>query len=155
MGPLKWDLEVLPEVVKNSLSISQVLQALGLKPAGGNYVQVKKYIKQLNLDTSHFTGQGHLRGKTHTYTRRPLTDYTEKGVSIQSHKLRLRLIADGVFPPCCNKCGGSHWMGQDIPLELEHKDGNHHNNSLDNLELLCPNCHAQTPTYRGKNKRHA
>ena len=153
--PRKWDLADLPEIVKQSHSVRQVIQALGLVPAGGNYEQVQKYILQLNLDTSHFTGQGHLRGKTHTYTRRPLSDYTEKGVPIQSHKLKLRLIADGVFQPRCNNCGGTHWMGQDIPLELEHKDGNHHNNSLDNLELLCPNCHAQTSTYRGKNKRKA
>ena len=155
MVPYKWDLNELPDIVKSSTSIRQVLQKLGLKPAGGNYVQVRKAIQELNLDVSHFTGQGHLRGKTHSYTKRPLSDYTEKGVPIQSNQLRIRLIKEGVFQPRCNNCGGTHWMGQDIPLELEHKDGNHHNNCLDNLELLCPNCHAQTSTYRGKNKKNA
>jgi hypothetical protein len=52
----------------------------------------------------------------------------------------------------CNKCGLVEWMGNNIPLELEHKDGNHYNNERDNLEMLCPNCHALTDTWRGRNK---
>lgn len=43
-------------------------------------------------------------------------------------------------------------MGQPIPIELDHIDGNPENNELDNLRLICPNCHAQTPTYKGANK---
>ena len=55
----------------------------------------------------------------------------------------------------CNKCGLSEWLGKPISLELEHKDGNHYNNNRKNVELLCPNCHAQTDTYRGKNVNNA
>jgi 5-methylcytosine-specific restriction endonuclease McrA len=61
----------------------------------------------------------------------------------------------GVFEWVCNKCGGTEWQGQSIPLELEHRDGNPSNNQLDNVELLCPNCHAQTPTYRSRNRKRA
>jgi len=153
--PRKWDLADLPEIVEQSYSVREVIKRLGLVPAGGNYVQVQAAIQELELDTSHFTGQGHLRGKTHTYTRRPISDYIEKGVPIQSNQLRIRLLADGIFPHACNNCELTEWNDQPIPLELEHKDGNHHNNLLNNLELLCPNCHAQTSTYRGKNKRRA
>jgi hypothetical protein len=53
---------------------------------------------------------------------------------------------------CCNNCGISEWLGQKINLELEHKDGNTENNSRDNLEGLCPNCHSLTETWRGRNK---
>lgn len=53
----------------------------------------------------------------------------------------------------CNKCGISEWMGQKITLELEHKDGDHYNNERENLEVLCPNCHALTDTWRGRNKK--
>lgn len=53
----------------------------------------------------------------------------------------------------CNKCGLKDWLGNDITLELEHKDGNNKNNLRENLECLCPNCHAQTNTWRGRNKR--
>ena len=63
-------------------------------------------------------------------------------------KLRKRLIREGFFEHKCYKCKNSKWNNKDIPLELEHKDGDHSNNNLNNLTLLCPNCHAQTPTYR-------
>lgn len=53
----------------------------------------------------------------------------------------------------CNRCGLSEWLGEPISLELEHKDGNHHNNQRDNLEILCPNCHSLTLTWRGRNKQ--
>lgn len=52
----------------------------------------------------------------------------------------------------CAECGIANWNGKDITLELEHKDGNSDNNSTENLCLLCPNCHSQTPTYKAKNK---
>lgn len=55
----------------------------------------------------------------------------------------------------CNRCGLSEWLGKPISLELEHKDGNHYNNSRENVELLCPNCHSQTDTYRGRNVNNA
>jgi len=54
----------------------------------------------------------------------------------------------------CNKCGVSEWQGETLTLELEHKDGNNKNNSRDNLEFLCPNCHSQTSTWRGRNKNN-
>jgi hypothetical protein len=53
---------------------------------------------------------------------------------------------------CCNKCGISEWFAKPISLELEHKDGNNLNNSRENLEGLCPNCHSITDTWRGRNK---
>ena len=152
--PYKWDLNELPDIVKSSTSIRQVLQKLGLKPAGGNYVQVRKAIKELNLDTSHFLGQGANKGRRFG-PKRPLSAYLENGIPIKSHALRLRLLKENVFSHQCNCCGITEWNGLPTPLELEHKDGNHHNNSLDNLELLCPNCHAQTDTYRGKKLRKA
>ena len=53
---------------------------------------------------------------------------------------------------CCSKCKLDKWLNEMIPLELEHRDGNRQNNSRENLELLCPNCHALTDTWRGRNK---
>lgn len=52
----------------------------------------------------------------------------------------------------CEVCGIEEWMGQPAPLELDHKDGDSSNNELDNLRLICPNCHAQTENYKGRNK---
>lgn len=71
-----------------------------------------------------------------------------------THKLKKRLIREKYFEHKCYCCGNTEWMGKIIPLELEHINGINTDHSLINLTLLCPNCHAQTSTYRGKNKRN-
>ena len=153
--PRKWDLALLPEVVANSRSIAQILEKLGLKPAGGNYRSIQKMIKELNLDTSHLSlNRGWSKGLT-IGPKKPLAYYLVKGKYTNSNSLRKRLINEGIFSHKCNRCGITEWNNVLCPLELEHKDGDHLNNELSNLELLCPNCHAQTSTYRGKNKRQA
>lgn len=140
----------LVQATKQSISIRQTLIVLGIVPAGGNYATIKKHIERLNLDTSHFLGQAQNKGKT-LQPKRPIEDYLSNRHSIQSHPLRLRLIKEGYFTHKCYRCNLTTWQGRPIPIELEHKDGNHHNNRLENLTILCPNCHALTPTYRGKN----
>ena len=153
--PRKWDLALLPEVVANSRSIAQILDKLGLKPAGGNYRSIQKMIKELNLDTSHLSlNRGWSKGLV-IGPKKPLSDYLVNGKHIGSNFLRKRLLKEGVFSHQCNNCGITEWNNVPCPLELEHKDGDHLNNELSNLELLCPNCHAQTSTYRGKNIRQA
>jgi hypothetical protein len=72
--------------------------------------------------------------------------------SLSFERLRKRVIYEQ--NERCNGCGISEWMGKPISLELEHKDGNHHNNIRTNLEALCPNCHSQTSTFRGRNKQN-
>lgn len=69
--------------------------------------------------------------------------------TLSFERLRKRIIYEQ--DERCNSCGISEWMGKPISLELEHKDGDHHNDLRDNLEALCPNCHSQTPTFRGRN----
>jgi len=67
-------------------------------------------------------------------------------------RLRKRILIEQEFS--CNRCDLSEWQGLPIPLELEHIDGNNKNNSRDNLEILCANCHGQTTTWRGRNKTY-
>ena len=86
--------------------------------------------------------------------RRKLFDdkiLSEDFESLTYDRLKRRVILEQ--NGCCNKCKLSEWLGNEIPLELEHIDGNHHNNERSNVEVLCPNCHALTPTWRGRNKR--
>ena len=140
------------DAVRRAKSYRQVLALLGLKEAGGNYAALKRRINEWGLDISHMTGQAWNRG----IVRGPQLDideYLNNKRSIQSHKLKLRLIREGFFEHKCYGCGLTSWNGQPIPLELEHRDGNPQDNSLENLTLLCPNCHALTTTYRGKNKK--
>lgn len=140
--------------VKNSTSIRQVLMKLNKKESGGNYSTIKNRINELGLDCSHFTGQASNKGKKFPTRKRNIEDYLSNKYPIQSHKLRLRLLNEKYFEHKCYCCNNTKWNEQDIPLELEHIDGNNKNNNLDNLTLLCPNCHAQTDTYRGRNKKN-
>lgn len=142
--------EQITEVIANSISIRQVIKKLGLIPAGGNYATVKRYIELYSIDTSHFKGQGHNKGKTFG-PKRPLDDYLSNKFPITSYRLKNRLLKEGVFDRKCYSCERTSWLDSPIPLELDHIDGHHLNNNLDNLTLLCPNCHALTSTYRGKN----
>tara|TARA_Y100000310_G_scaffold223475_1_gene225336 strand:+ start:2130 stop:2504 length:375 start_codon:yes stop_codon:yes gene_type:complete len=83
---------------------------------------------------------------------RDVEDYTSNKVPMQSDKLKIRLINEGYLEPVCNMCGISRWLDGEVPLQLDHKDGNKDNNNLKNLRLLCPNCHALTPQYRLKDE---
>ena len=85
------------------------------------------------------------KGKTN------LEEYLATSTDIQSNKVRIKLLEGGYKEHRCECCGLTQWMEKPIPLELHHKDGNRYNNVIDNYELLCPNCHAFTESYRGKN----
>lgn len=78
-----------------------------------------------------------------------LLDTSNETLSRDRLRLKLLITRGGK----CERCGISEWMGSPISLEVDHKDGDHYNNSDENLVLLCPNCHSQTPTFRGRNHR--
>lgn len=80
-----------------------------------------------------------------------LMEYLTNSKDIQSNKVRKKLLQEGYKEHRCENCGMTEWLGKPIPLELHHIDGNRHNNTLENFILLCPNCHAFTNSYRGKN----
>lgn len=135
----------LREAVEGSSSLRQVMLKLGIAAEGGNYRTVKERIQVLRIDTGHFTGQSWSKGKR-IGPRRAIEElFSRRRVS--SDKLRQRIIKAGLHNHSCDICGGEVWMGQPIPLHLHHVDGDHSNNSLNNLQILCPNCHSQTETY--------
>jgi len=148
-----WTNNELEAAVLDSSSVRQVLGKLRLAPTGGNYKQFYKYAAELNLDMSHFIGKGWRKGnKTPPVKSKPLSEILTKGSFYQSSRLRVRLISEGIFDAVCSRCQNAQWQGVNIPLELEHKNGINTDNRIENLCLLCPNCHALTSTYRGKNK---
>jgi 5-methylcytosine-specific restriction endonuclease McrA len=154
----KYTLEEIKEIISKSKSYAEVIRSIGLIPAGGNYKTLQSFVHEYRIDTSHFLGSAWGRGNQldylHNSNRKSLEDvFSGKVAYKSSHKLRLRLIKEGYFEHKCYKCGLKEWQGHEIPLELEHINGDHCDNSLENLIILCPNCHAQTETYAGKNKK--
>lgn len=144
----------LHDAVKNNFSIRQVLKTLGLIEAGGNYTIIKDKIKKLNINCSHFTGKGYLKGKTHNWSKTiPLENILVEHSNYQSHKLKLRLIENGLVKNECSKCQISNWQGKILSLHLDHINGVKTDNRIENLRLLCPNCHSLTSTYCGRNKK--
>jgi len=156
MSPLSnGNIEEIKKIVARCYSVSSVLSELGISPSGGNYKLFDR-IKQVHgINTTHFTGRGHLRNKTHTWASKTpdaelfIENYTG-GVS--SHMMKIRLIKRGIFEHKCYKCNNTEWNNLPIPIELDHINGKHSDNRLENLTILCPNCHSQTPTHCSKNK---
>lgn len=153
MGTKRYTDKDVSVAVTKSFSYRNVLKLLGLRPTGGNYDCIKRKISKLGLDTSHFTLKGWSKGKIFG-PKRDLEYYLSGNPgAITSHALRLRLLKEGIKEAKCEVCGLTRWQNEPIPLELEHVDGDHFNNRLENLKILCPNCHALTPTYRAKNRK--
>jgi hypothetical protein len=155
MRKRSWTEEQLRDAVLSSLSYRQVLKKLSLQEAGGNYDQVKKYAREYNLDTSHFTGMLWSKGLKLPF--RPtisLENILVENSTYQSFKLKKRLFLAKLRQPKCEQCGWAQ-MSVDgrIPLELDHINGDRHDNRLENLRVLCPNCHSLQTTHRGRNRK--
>lgn len=126
----------LEKAVKDSTSFSQVLRKLNLVCAGGNFLQLKKNIARLNLDITHFKGAAWSKD---LYLK-------DIGEYKKPEFIKKRLVS--LRGKTCEVCKSDTWLGKPIAIELHHIDGNRLNNAESNLQLLCPNCHAQTTNYR-------
>lgn len=150
-----WTDEELIAAVKVSRSYRNVLILLQLIPAGGNYEQIKRRIADLSISTAHFTGIGWNIGlKFVPNPAQPLEVLLVKDGRAQSFVLKKRLFQEGLKKPECELCGWAQ-MSLDgrIPVELDHINGDHYDNRIENLRILCPNCHSLQPTHRGRNKK--
>ena len=111
---------------------------------------LNRYLLQMNIDyKGNQSGKGTTRNIRQNYM--PLQQYLEESKDIQSNKIRSKLLRENYKEAKCESCGLTEWLGQPIPLEVHHLDGNRYNNVIENFQLLCPNCHALTDSYRGKN----
>ena len=108
---------------------------------------LNNYLKKMNIE---YAGrQDWNKGQT-TNKYIPAIEYIQKD-NVKSHILKTKLIRDGIKESRCEICGLTTWLNKEIPLELHHIDGNHFNNQLDNLQILCPNCHALQEGNSGAN----
>lgn len=154
-GRKAWSDDDLRSAVSNSRSRAEVQRRLGYRPSGGVHRYINAHIRRLGLDTSHFTGQASQLGKRRTAreVRRALDKVLVKGSRYStSSKLRGRLIRSGLKSPRCEMCGRDSWLGQPIRLELDHINGDPCDNRLENLRILCSNCHSLTETWCGRRR---
>jgi Zn finger protein HypA/HybF involved in hydrogenase expression len=157
----KWTDDQLIEAVKNNSSIAGILKEIGLKISGGNYSLIKLKIKHLNINTSHLTGQGWCTKEKEHYKKfiKPrkftLEEILVKDSYYQcTHTLKKRLLEKNILKNKCYECDiGPEWNNKTLSLQLDHIDGERSNNTIDNLRILCPNCHSQTETFCGKAKK--
>ncbi|KAF2779839.1 HNH endonuclease [Streptomyces sp. OM5714] len=154
---VKWTREALQEAVSASTNMCEVLRHLGLDVVGGHHTHISRRIKAYGIDISHF--------RMPTRKGKPWRPRTPEGLLVEqppaearrvpSDRLKWAMAAVGA-PELCALCGNDGiWQGRPIPLEVDHVDGDWRNNRVENLRLLCPNCHSITDTYRGRGKGRA
>lgn len=139
--------------IKKSKSIAETMRNLGLKPRGGHYTKFHERIKNNGIDISHFNSN--VNKKAHNKLNKDdfIKKHCVKNSKIQSNKLKLKLLEFGYLNNVCAKCGlGDNWNGGKLILQLDHIDGNRYNCEINNLRILCPNCHSQTNTFGNKNQ---
>lgn len=157
--------ELLETIVRECRSVAGVLSKLQLPVEGRCHRELTRRIRELSLDTSHFQGQGWSRGFTRTthtsvekyVSKRSFPDETvfvENGPLVTGPNLVRRLLAKGV-PYCCVMCGIVDWCGRRLVLQLDHISGISNDHRVENLRLLCGNCHSQTETYCNKARESA
>lgn len=140
----KYSDEEIRRAVESSDSWAGACRFLNIQnPSTGSQTHIKRRASKLSVDSSHFTGQSWRKGRVFDFERKPIEFYTVlNGPFITSHNLKIKLFRSGAKRKECESCGISEWMGEDMPLELDHINSNRVDNRLENLMILCPNCHA-------------
>jgi 5-methylcytosine-specific restriction endonuclease McrA len=146
---MKYTKELLESVIRDSSSMSEVIRKLGNRTNNGFVTYLSKRAKKFGIDTSHFKTKSR-QISDYYYRKYPLEDYLSGAREIGSSSLKQKLVRAKLKEDKCEECGLAEWKGIRISLHLHHIDENHENNKLDNLMILCPNCHSY---YHNKDKK--
>lgn len=147
------DKKGLEKICNESLSIAEVCRKLDIRPVGGNYKTLKIKFRDYKIDISHFTGKAWNQGNKFKYFGKK---YKLEEILIENSTytnlsyLKERLVKAKILKYECEICKIINWNNKALTLELDHKNGNNLDHRLENIRLLCPNCHSQTNNFRGK-----
>lgn len=143
----------LQEAIDHSCSIREALERLGLRAAGSNYKQFDKYCKLYHIDKPKFNySQSLIARNSNPIALKNIL--VENSSYVNRAMIKKRCFRLGLLEDRCYICElQTLWNGKPITLHLDHINGVYNDNRIDNLRLLCPNCHSQTTTYAGRKQR--
>ena len=154
----KYTREEFTQAWLNSRTLGEVAKKLKCNHRGGGYIVLRKAAQQLNLSAGHMVEYGLNTGPNYNHVRFiPLSEIlVEHSTYTNITRLKIRLLREGVLEARCYEedCGLTKWKGKPISLQLDHINGDNLDHRIENLRFLCPNCHSQTETFAGKNKRN-
>ena len=145
--------ELLEDRVKNCYSFCELCRRLGLVPKGGNIRTIKQKLNEFNVDYSHFTGMNWNTNPKNPVSMGTFLPNLCEHSSLRSSHVKEQLFRMGLKENKCEKCGLSEWQGEPLICELHHINGDSTDNRIENLIILCPNCHSQTDNFRNKSRK--
>lgn len=149
-----WQKDILEKIVEESYSQKEVLNKLGIRVAGGNYNTLRKYLNIWNISTEHFTKCYDKMLIKNLLNKKDISEYLKENSSCSRTNLKRRLLEEGFLENKCCLCGqDEYWNGMKISLILDHINGIHNDNRIENLRIVCPNCNAGLNTFAGKNNK--
>ena len=153
MVRVKYTKELLQENIKDCYSFSELCRRLGLKPEGYNLKTVRRKLDEFGINYSHFTGKAWNKNPDNpVYKGKYLPNLCEHS-NLSSSNTKELVYKLGLKENRCEKCGISTWQNALIVCELHHINGDSTDNRIENLQILCPNCHSQTDNFRSRNRK--
>ncbi len=157
MRKYDWSKDRVKKAVVSANCLFDCLDRLGIPKVGGNYLTLKSKIVEYALDTSHFDYRL-AKGRNGRHYKRQLANRTHEeifkcGAQIKTMNLKREYIRRVLHGDAhCEICGIRDWNGKELMFQIHHLDGNHQNHVVENLQLLCPNCHSQTDNYSNRKR---
>lgn len=143
---VKDNLSIINQMINDKRPKMEIARFLGIK-----YETLNKYLKEFGIN---YGGNPNRKGIPHPNERTKVSKYLTDNmtIAIGSSIIRKKLIKDGIKEEKCECCGRSEWMGRKIPLELHHINMKHNDNRIENLQILCSNCHSLAHNYCNTSK---
>jgi len=139
----------MQKLIIDSKSINEILKQLNVNSNGsGAYKTFRNHCKRLGVESPVYENNGN----SVIGPKIDLKDILVENSTYQNiSRLKKRLVSENILEYRCCECGNTgEWNGNKLILQLDHINGNHSDNRIENIRFLCPNCHSQTLTYAGK-----